>query len=172
MNAQIDLFTVLLEENYNHARLHEEHRANCTNFVMAIAAGLLAVGSQFFAMPLTATFFGGLTCATGIYGVLLALKHFERYTYHLKVASGLRDAIEAAAHDESKALPKYAEILSAAQQQHFEANIFRARGSTQALPAQPNGCLKSLRLNKLYISINALVIISGAIFIAMAWLTR
>src|SRR3954471_58516 len=99
MTNQLDLLAGLLQENYEHARLHEEHRTSCTNFVMAIAAGLLAIGSQALAKPWVATSFGVLTMAVGAYGALLVLKHFERYAYQLKVASVLRDAIETAIKD-------------------------------------------------------------------------
>src|SRR5262245_9199969 len=71
------------EEHAEHARQHETLRAAVTGLVMALIAGLLAFavetpgessGKQWVA--------GLLICVVSVIGVLLNLKHYERYRLH------------------------------------------------------------------------------------------
>jgi hypothetical protein len=169
---QVDLLSTLLEENYEHARLHEEHRASSTNFVMAIAAGLLAVASQATTSPWAAIFFGALTVAVGVVGAMLVLKHFERYRYQLKVASVLRDEIEKVIRDKGCSARPYEELLSLAQQLHHDQKLFRKPSSEEVKAPTPDRYLKGMRLFLLYLSINFVVIGAGIIFILLVLLRK
>jgi len=166
--TQAELLADLLKEHYEHARLHEEHRATCTNFVMAIAAGLLAVASQCLSKPGIAMFFGILTIAVGSLGVLFARKHFERYRYHLEVAKVLRDELESLIRDGNLPVQQYEKLLRTARERHDHANVFGIHQSEQISKEAQNGSLKRLRLFRLYLWINASVIFAGVLFMVFA----
>lgn len=166
--THVDFLSQLLEENYAHARLHEEHRASCTNFILAIAVGLLATGTQVLDSRNVAVLFGLAAAMSGAVGAMFAIKHFERYRYHLKVASVLRDEIESVLLERTKKAAEYSEILSKATREHHAGKLFRQTSSSTVPHGSPDRYLKEFRLHSLYHIVNYAAVFSGIAFAVYA----
>lgn len=85
--TQKDLLWGLYQEHRNHARHNETMRANITNYVIAISAGLvslIALGGKLDASDLPLTI---MLIAVGLPGTIFSASHTERYHRHRQRAS-------------------------------------------------------------------------------------
>ena len=83
---------MMYEEHAEHARQHETLRAAVAGFVIALVAGLLATEASKNHPVVVA----GVICVVSLLGLLLNLKHYERYKLHREVLAGFRGSLEEA----------------------------------------------------------------------------
>jgi hypothetical protein len=86
--ADRDYLIMMYEEHAEHARQHETLRGAVAGFVIALVAGLLAVGEHH-------PFKVGVAIAVlGLLGLLLNEKHYERYCLHNAILRFYRKSLE------------------------------------------------------------------------------
>ena len=84
---------MMYEEHAEHARHHETLRAAVAAFFIALVAGLLAAPDISTHHP---HMVGLAIIVLGLAGLLLNMKHYERFELHREVMKGLRDCFEEA----------------------------------------------------------------------------
>lgn len=88
-----EFLRMMYEEHAEHARAHEDLRGAATGFLVALIAGLLAyAAAEKGALQIGVS--GLLTCATSIIGILIILKHYERFKFHCAELSLFRRSLE------------------------------------------------------------------------------
>jgi hypothetical protein len=88
--ADRDYLVMMYEEHAEHARQHETLRAAVAGFVIALVAGLLATDASKEHPVIIAIVIG----VVSLLGLLLNLKHYERYELHNEVLRGFRKSLE------------------------------------------------------------------------------
>jgi hypothetical protein len=84
---------MMYEEHAEHARLHEELRAAATSLIIALISGLLA--ALFFFENQRHGVAGGLAIGgLSILGIVLNVKHYERYVLHRDIVRGFRETLQ------------------------------------------------------------------------------
>jgi len=84
---------MMYEEHAEHARLHEELRAAATSLVIALISGSLA--ALFFFENQRHGVAGGLViCGLSVLGIVLNVKHYERYVLHRDILRDFREKLQ------------------------------------------------------------------------------
>jgi hypothetical protein len=94
-----DLWWGLYQENLNHARHHEQQRTAVTGYFAAVAAGILGIVSLDKCVTQSDWPLLVLLFILGLFGSVLTLKQYERYTHHMERARQYRNALEASVPD-------------------------------------------------------------------------
>ena len=89
----IDVLLHFIEENWTHARQHENQRATLSNLVVIIAVAICGAMTQ-TGFTSNALPFSLILIALGLYGAIASAKLYERSQYHINRARYLRARLD------------------------------------------------------------------------------
>lgn len=168
--AEVDVLLRHYEEHSRQRRHHEDMRAQATSIMVAIAGGVIALagldGLSTADIPS-----GVLVITLALLGVLLSLKHYERFRWHSAISDELRAEIDRALVDPSGSPRPPTEVSRDASTKHFSdwtatGEIRRGRHRHDELrPASP---IARIRLFVLWAVVPSLVGLVGVLLVVLS----
>ncbi len=90
---KLEALKIVAEENYAHARDHEQLRAQVTALLVAAAFVLIGLAIDKATDPLTSRSVAGMALMIGILNVLVVVIHNNRFDRHVEIARHARREI-------------------------------------------------------------------------------
>jgi len=142
-SKDIDVLLKFCEEQYIWCRHSESERSTMTNFIITIAAALVAfIGYVGFDIKVIPS--GFFLLVLGIYGTLMTLKYHERFRLHLRLAGEWANKID--------------EICPNANLNSLTKKAFQEHRKKYSK-------LSEIKLSKLWVFIHILISLLGLAFI-------
>ncbi len=142
-----EIYWKFYEENMKNAFHHETQRFNATNILLIITGILIGVINHDNKITPNDFFLSLLITGVGFYGILLTLKHHERFLLHYNRAETYKQALDT----------------------NTKFNIIELEKKADKKTKQENDYINSeIRLNKLYNGIHIFIILIGVILMFLS----
>lgn len=158
------------DEHLGQAQQHEVLRAQATSILSAISAGVVGIaglgGLSRSDVPA-----GVLVVLVAGLGVVISLKHYERYKFHARILDRVRREIEGASSARKPATPD--DILQEVTNEHYSSWSLRAerRAYRELIASNANPSpLPRLRLHVLWALVPGVIGVAGVLVVTLALL--
>ena len=168
-DRRLDGLVRLYDEHLSQAQQHEELRAQATSILSAIAAGVAGFAG-IDGLTRSDVPAGMLVTLVALLGVLISLKHYERYRYHAFTLDLIQEEIDKPP-GESRMAP--AAVKFAAESGHRSGWSLRSeyrKHRTLYGDERPASVLTAVRLHLLWAALPAAIGLAGIVITVLsAW---